>query len=205
MNWELWKGDDHAWDDLVLTLPDQTVYQGATWASHRAEFGWRVIRLTATQSGRLTAAAQVLVREYPLGVRLAWVPGGPLGRPSAWGAAFRTALALAIGARQSYVRTNIIRAYAEVDEQEMLAAGWRRPRLHLNSGFSLEYDLSPTEQERIALTNRMWRRNLRSAEKTGVPSRQWGQTLMLCTRRTRLCNLTRGSPSSSQSLNLSRL
>lgn len=130
-----------------MQFPDCTVYQSHGWGEHRSHSGWRPQRLVATEQGRTVAVAQVLIRRFPLGVALAWVPGGPVGPIEAWGAPFRAAIRQAIGVRRLYCRLNSMREYAETDAQAMLLAGWNRPRHPMLSGKSILLSLDEAEDD----------------------------------------------------------
>jgi lipid II:glycine glycyltransferase (peptidoglycan interpeptide bridge formation enzyme) len=66
--------DQGTWDELVASSPHGHVLQGWAWGELKAQFGWRVARMSAG-----SAAAQVLYRTLPLGLgSIAYVPKGPL-------------------------------------------------------------------------------------------------------------------------------
>ena len=43
--WSEWQGTDLDWDQALLELADYNIYQSSSWANHRADFGWNIIRL----------------------------------------------------------------------------------------------------------------------------------------------------------------
>lgn len=62
------------WDDFLEHHPDAHLLQSSAWGEFKSAFGWRPVRL---QSG--TCGAQVLFRDLPLGLSLAYIPKGPIG------------------------------------------------------------------------------------------------------------------------------
>ena len=147
LSWKLWEGAGDCWDALLMNFPDYCVYQGFGWGEHKGHFGWQPLRLTATQDGKTVAMAQALVRRFPLGVALAWVPGGPAGPLEAWGDSFAEALRAAFGVRHLYCRINSLAEQAEMDCQRLLSAGWTRPASPLLSGKSIQLDLALPEKD----------------------------------------------------------
>lgn len=150
LNWQLWEGTRDAWDALLVNFPDYCVYQGFGWGEHKGHFGWEPVRLTAVQDGKTVAMVQALVRRFPLGVALAWVPGGPTGPVNVWGGSFAGALSTALGVRHLYCRINSLAEQVEVDCQRLLSAGWTRAASPLLSGKSIEIDLAMPEKEWLA-------------------------------------------------------
>lgn len=150
LSWKLWEGTGDSWDALLLNFPDYCVYQGFGWGEHKGHFGWQPLRLTATQDGKTAAMAQALVRRFPLGVALAWVPGGPVGPLEAWGESFAKALRTALGVRHLYCRINSLAEQAEMGCRHLLSAGWTRPASPLLSGKSIQLDLALSEKDWLA-------------------------------------------------------
>lgn len=173
--WELWRGDAAEWDSMLLSLGDYNVYQTHSWGEHRSRFGWIPARLTCVRDGEVIAAAQVLGRRYPLGLALAWIPGGPVGAQGEWGESFRKAVKSSLGAWFLYVRANFTCQLTLGSEQLLSDLGWRRPTKLMNSGLSLIYEPAVDEPTRLARVNRNWKRNLRNSEKVGNVARVWSR------------------------------
>ena len=66
------------WDRFVVSHPDGHVLQSSAWAELKSAFGWHAERITVRNDGSLVAGAQVLYRRLPTGIRIAYVPKGPL-------------------------------------------------------------------------------------------------------------------------------
>jgi Acetyltransferase (GNAT) domain len=67
-----------AWDALVAGTPGTDVNQLSAWARVRSVVGYRSRYVFARDGDRLVAGAQVLLRRFPVGVTLAYVPSGPV-------------------------------------------------------------------------------------------------------------------------------
>jgi peptidoglycan pentaglycine glycine transferase (the first glycine) len=69
---------DREWDRFVVAHPNGHVLQTSAWGQLKSEFGWRTERVALRSSDGIAAGAQILFRRLPLGLRLAYVPKGPL-------------------------------------------------------------------------------------------------------------------------------
>lgn len=165
LSWNVWQGDAEGWDGQLIQFPDHHVFQSYGWGEHKCHVGWTPHRLTAAENGRAVAMAQVLVRQFPLGVALAWVNGGPVGSVEAWGEPFRAAITQAAGAGRLYCRVNVMRELGGQDADQMISTGWLRPEAPILSGRSLAYPLTDSETAREARASSNWRHNLRRSSK----------------------------------------
>lgn len=69
------------WNDLVAAEGSFALTQAREWGAFKARLGWRVRRIGVEDGdGRLVAGAQLLIKPLPLGLTLAYVPRGPVGR-----------------------------------------------------------------------------------------------------------------------------
>ncbi len=147
LKWAAWEGDTSGWDALLLQFPDHNFYQSYGWGEHKSYFGWHPYRLVAMDNNQTIAMAQVLVRRFPLGVSLAWVNGGPVGVPTAWGESLRTAIRAIAGTYQLYCRINPMREYSDEVSRLIRSAGWSAPTHCILSGRSILLDLKNPEKE----------------------------------------------------------
>ncbi len=72
--------DPRVWDDFVCAH-DGHLLQSSAWGELKTRFGWTATRLALERAGEIIAAAQILFRRLPLGLRLAYVPRGPVVDP----------------------------------------------------------------------------------------------------------------------------
>ena len=70
--------DPQAWDEFVENHPRAHILQTSGWGALKAGFGWTADRVALYDGNAIVAAAQVLTRPLPLGLRLAYVPKGPV-------------------------------------------------------------------------------------------------------------------------------
>lgn len=173
-----WKAcpPDHpapAWDEALESLPDHSVFQSSAWAEHKADLGWRAVRLAAREGDSPRAMLQALAKDYPLGTTLVWCRGGPVGDPVLWNADMRRTLAETVGRPFIYVR---FCSYAESrpDAVAGLAAeGWQRPTHPLDRDDTLVMDLSNDEESLRKSLSGNWGHNLRRGLKRCPALRLW--------------------------------
>ncbi len=62
------------WDTFLARFPDPHILQTTPWGQLKADFGWKVKRVTEQDAG-----AQILIRRILPGVNFAYIPKGPVG------------------------------------------------------------------------------------------------------------------------------
>lgn len=67
----------NVWDDFVASRGGH-VLQSTAWGELKSRFGWSALRLALVRDDTLIAGAQILFRRLPLGLRLAYIPRGPV-------------------------------------------------------------------------------------------------------------------------------
>ena len=164
VNWRAADLSDENWDAALAAVPGANAFQTSAWARHKADFGWRPVRALAGTDGAPSAAAQILVKDYPGGVRVMWARGGPVGDPVLWNDNLRETLVRTAGGALTYGR---ICSYAEAThgiEGEMTAAGWTRPErpLDKNRTYLLDLRAEPEALKKGLSTN--WRHNLKRGD-----------------------------------------
>ena len=63
------------WDSFLAQNPAPHLLQTSTWGELKSAFGWQATRVLNKQAG-----AQILFRRLALGLRMAYIPRGPLGK-----------------------------------------------------------------------------------------------------------------------------
>src|SRR5689334_9077581 len=92
------------WDQWLLEFDDYSIHQCYAWGKLKERLGWNIYRLVyEVESGRQTLI-QILQRQYPFGVHLIWIPGGPVGGLENCNHEFRDLLRTTLGARHVYFR-----------------------------------------------------------------------------------------------------
>jgi len=69
------------WEDYLASFPDAHILQTRAWGDLKSAFGWKPVYITTTPApgsqGQL--GAQVLFRQLPLGLTIAYISKGPVG------------------------------------------------------------------------------------------------------------------------------
>lgn len=68
------------WQKLVSREGSFSLTQSLEWGSFKERLGWSAHRVGVEDRGALVAGAQLLIKRLPLGLSLAYVPRGPVGR-----------------------------------------------------------------------------------------------------------------------------
>jgi lipid II:glycine glycyltransferase (peptidoglycan interpeptide bridge formation enzyme) len=67
------------WDAFLSAHPDAHLLQTSAWGALKSEFGWDVARVIHGGEPGRRIGAQVLFRQLPLGMSVAYIPKGPIG------------------------------------------------------------------------------------------------------------------------------
>ncbi len=163
------------WDERLLDFDDHSIYQTLAWGEHRRALGWTPYRWAAFDGDTLTAMAQGLLRRYPGGVGVVWLPGGPVGAITAWNEALQQLIRRSTGLTLIYCRFNSFRARSREEQTQLMQNNWRPARSPLTSGASLLYDVARPETDRIAACSKNWRHNLKRSHKGAFTVTPWGK------------------------------
>ena len=161
------------WDRELLAFDDHSIYQTIEWGEHRAAAGWTPYRWAAVDGERTVAMAQGLLRRYPGGIGVMWMPGGPAGDIAAWNKDLQQMVRRSTGLSALYCRFSSFKRRSDDDERLLADCGWRRPRARITTGLSLQYDLARPEADRLAACSVNWRHNLKRSGKYGLTVERW--------------------------------
>ena len=167
--WSEFVGTDDQWDNKLILLSESCVYQSSIWSKHRADFGWKSIRLVSETNG---CCAQVLYRSV-FGTTIAWIPGGPTGEISEINKELVTTIRRLTKNSRVFARLNLLQEATISFEQTLIANQWRRAKTKLSSGLSLIYSLSLDEPTRRIALSANWGRNLRRGESRNSAPYLW--------------------------------
>ncbi len=67
------------WEEFLAGQPQAHLLQTSAWGKLKAGFGWQPAYVLSPSTSIQAAGAQVLFRQLPLGVSLAYIPKGPVG------------------------------------------------------------------------------------------------------------------------------
>ncbi|MHB8134284.1 MAG: lipid II:glycine glycyltransferase FemX [Anaerolineaceae bacterium] len=65
------------WDNWLSHQKNYHILQTSQWGSVKENFGWQSFRIINAEVG-----AQILFRKLPLGLKIAYIPKGPIGHPT---------------------------------------------------------------------------------------------------------------------------
>lgn len=172
IHWRLLDGDSRAaWDGWLSRLPFAPVFQAWGWGEFKQTEGWTPARFVASdESGEVAGLAQALVRRLPGGMHFAWVPGGPLGisQHLAWDELltnFRVDIECALG--RTYLRCHLMES-RNPDSVAALGRVMVRPRILLNSGYSVLLDVTGDQAVWLKSIDAKHRYYVRKSQTTGL-------------------------------------
>ncbi len=177
MTWQLLTDADAAaqWDRQLLAFDDYSIFQSHAWGEHRRALGWTPYRWLALDGNRPVAMAQGLLRRYPGGVGVVWLPGGPVGAIGTWNDDLQAVIRRSTGLSVIYCRFNSFRPRLDSDLRQLTGQRWQPPRSRLGARSSLLYDLARVEDARLAACSKNWRHNLKRSHKSGYAVALWPQ------------------------------
>jgi hypothetical protein len=137
-----------AWNSLLLQAEDYNVFQSFGWGEFKRSSGWRPLRFVARdKSGAVVSMLQLLIKSLPLGFVFGWASGGPAFRFGKSSPLLQVpdlqGLITALRARFPQL---LVRFDSYVPNEPALAYHFnmtcRRPYVRINSGYSLQFDIS---------------------------------------------------------------
>jgi lipid II:glycine glycyltransferase (peptidoglycan interpeptide bridge formation enzyme) len=154
------------WNTFLEAHPDAHILQTSKWGELKTDYGWEAKWLANDRSG-----AQVLLRNLPLGLRLAYIPKGPIGN---W---LPTLLPqLDELCRQHRVFALKIEPDDSSDSKliEIIQShGFLRSHQSVQPRRTLVVDLQPDEEQILSRMHQKTRYNIRLAMRKGVSIRPW--------------------------------
>ncbi len=178
------------WDELIAKLPDAHILQTWEWGQFKAEYGWQVLpQVWRDAHEQVRAAALVLRRALPGGLRVLYVPRGPLvdWHDPEWSRRVISdlqTLSRKQGAIFIKMDPELILGTglpgSETDQpdplglrvlSEMQAAGWRLSDEQIQFRNTVIIDLQGDETQWLARMKQKTRYNLRLAQRKGVQVR----------------------------------
>lgn len=167
--------DARRWDDFVCERGGHLL-QSSAWGDLKARFGWGVQRLLLERDGTPLGGAQMLFRSFPLGLKLAYVPRGPVVDP-ADPQACALLLDTLCGAARSHGAFTLKVEPNWLDDASLSAwLGSRRfqPGSSIQPRTTIHLDLTQPLDAILAQMKPKWRYNIRLAERKGVMVREGG-------------------------------
>ncbi len=166
--------DPRVWDDFVCSQ-DGHLLQSSAWGELKTRFGWMATRLALERGGEIIAAAQILFRRLPLGLRLAYVPRGPVVDPydgqvlaalvEAMSTTARAHGAFALKLEPNWLDDQLARGLPPP------LRGWRPGPSH-QPQMTIHVDLTRDLDAILAQMKPKWRYNIRLSARKGVSVRE---------------------------------
>jgi peptidoglycan pentaglycine glycine transferase (the first glycine) len=160
------KTSETTWESTLAQHPDAHLLQSAPWGALKAAYGWDVETVQDAGCG-----AQVLFRRFPLGLKLAYIPKGPVGD---WLPSLLPQLDALCRRKGAFALK--VEADAPDDDslaRELRASGFIPSHHTVQPRRTIIVDLQGTEDEILARMNQKTRYNVRLATRKGVVVRPW--------------------------------
>lgn len=159
--------DAESWQEFLdKHHPHSHILQTEPWGQLKGSYGWTVRTVRAGQSG-----AQVLVRRLPLGLKLAYVPKGPVGEWTPDLVESLDDLCRGEGAFALKVEPDELRS-ADLD-REMSDLGFRESPHAVQPQRTIVVDITPEEDEILAAMKQKTRYNIRLSGRKEIQVRPW--------------------------------
>jgi lipid II:glycine glycyltransferase (peptidoglycan interpeptide bridge formation enzyme) len=161
--------------ELLVQESKGHLLQTWAWGELKCRFGWRAERLALPHGQDGPAAAQVLYRQIAPGLRLAYVPRGPLVQDPTRASALLVLLAAHVRARGCFL-LKIEPDWARGDPRDAALAGagsgthtqFAPSAEAVQPSTTIQIDLTADEQAILGRMKPKWRYNIRLSEKKGI-------------------------------------
>jgi lipid II:glycine glycyltransferase (peptidoglycan interpeptide bridge formation enzyme) len=162
------------WDRFVAAAPGGHHVQTAMWARVKASAGWHSCRIILRREADIAGGCQMLWREVGRGVRVAYVPRGPLVRRDQ---PVDVAVVLnALEAEARKLRLAYVKLQPPTDRHDLEPVleerGFVRSKLEVGPVASVRVDLRRSPEDLLAALAPRVRRNLRQSEREGLVVRK---------------------------------
>jgi hypothetical protein len=155
---------DPAWDEFAARCPGGDLLQTTAWATTKRAIGQETSLLTLRHGPRIVGGGVIIARRFLGGIRVGYVPRGPLFDPDRV-TADRVIDELIASARAMGVRLLIVQPPlgGEAVDGALALRGFKLGCPPVAPEATIWLDLTRTDDELIAGMSRMRRRNLRKA------------------------------------------
>jgi peptidoglycan pentaglycine glycine transferase (the first glycine) len=155
-----------AWSEFIETKPESHLLQSLEWGELKSSFGWQTRHVIQGGCG-----AQVLFRTLPLGLKLAYVPLGPIGD---WLPDLLPSLDELCRAEGAFM-LKLEPDHARDDDlaQSLHQVGVQPSKQTIQPPSTILINLHEDEQDILARMKQKTRYNIRLAGRKGVTVRPW--------------------------------
>ncbi|MGA9533384.1 MAG: peptidoglycan bridge formation glycyltransferase FemA/FemB family protein [Anaerolineales bacterium] len=155
-----------SWQTFLESHPQAHILQTAAWGALKSNYGWSRHFVRSADGG-----AMILVRRFPFGLKLAYIPKGPIGKWSA-------ALVDLLDAACHEIGAFALKAEPDAVDSEELATtltdlGFHRSPQTIQPRRTLVIDISDKEDEILGRMHQKTRYNIRLSDRKDVEVRPW--------------------------------
>ena len=170
--WNIFEGDDRAWDELLNDLGQICVYQSSNWARHKSSAGWTHARVIKTINNS-QLAIQFLVRRAPFGIAMAWAPGGFSGDLRILDKDFSSSIKKLLSARFLYVRFGMMINFSEDKAALLSESGFTKSKNPIGAKQSMVLSVQTDEEQMLSFASSNWKRNYKRSLRSTVAPYVW--------------------------------
>ncbi|MDA9550081.1 peptidoglycan bridge formation glycyltransferase FemA/FemB family protein [bacterium] len=174
VNWHITDNQEE-WNKSLSLFSVNSYLQTWKWGEYRSGFGWRPLRCLAKENDSVKAMVQLLIKPFPMGIGIAWVPGGPIGNIEAWSDSLLIAIKELTDLRHIIIKISDSRLVKPDDICILQKSGWNRNSEPLSTGLTLHWDLKESINVRLAKLSGNWRHNFKRSQKKDLKFEIWEQ------------------------------
>lgn len=149
------------WDAFLEAYPDAHILQTSAWGALKSDFGWEAFPLQAE-----TCGAMILFRKLPLGLRIAYIPKGPMGQD--WQKLWPLVDALCRQKRAIFLKVEPDAEEGEIPVLQAAFEGFEADAKPIQPRQTILVSLEGGEEDWLARMKQKTRYNIRLAERKGV-------------------------------------
>jgi lipid II:glycine glycyltransferase (peptidoglycan interpeptide bridge formation enzyme) len=151
------------WESFLVGRPQAHILQSSTWGELKARHGWWPVRLARGEAG-----AQILFRQIAPGVRIGYIPRGPVGL-------WRSILPDLVDAarRQGAFALVLEPDTDDANAEDLTSHGFSPAARSVQPSTSLRVDLRGDEAQILGRMHQKTRYNIGLAARRGVTVRAW--------------------------------
>ncbi len=166
--------NDPEWDRFVSQAPGGSHVQTSLWAQIKFELGYKPLRITVRDSGKIIGGGQFLIRSMIPGLTIGFMPKGPICPAPTSFSQEKMFHELHQAGRDHHIQFLAIQPPMEDDlvSGAMSSLGFKPSLLELASVATILIDLSAEPDKVLAQMKRQTRQNIRRGEREGIACRE---------------------------------
>jgi lipid II:glycine glycyltransferase (peptidoglycan interpeptide bridge formation enzyme) len=143
--------------------------QSEEWGHLKSDFGWEAVQVISNHDlGQSQSGAQILFRQLPFGLSLAYIPKGPVG--ARWDLLWPEVDSVCKARRAIFLKLepDLWEGVSNPDYLDLVLFGFQMSEQHIQPPRTLVVDLTCSEDEILARMKQKTRYNIRLARRKGV-------------------------------------